>query len=134
MPARLLACILLLLLGLAAWAWWRPAGGPLPWPAGGAGAVSRAVPGLAGPGPAVRKCHGAAGVTYTQDACPPGTREAALSGGTLTVLPAAPAAARAASAGAAASAVSPLRRLAGAHDPREFQERRIEHAVQGGAP
>lgn len=39
------------------------------------------------PAAAVRRCSGGAGVIYTDGACPPGTRERALGGGGLTVLP-----------------------------------------------
>lgn len=76
---------------------------------------------------AVRKCVGAAGVQYTNEACPAGSREQPLDGGSLSVLPAAPVQASAAVQGAG-SAVSPLRRLSGPAVP-DLQQRQVDQAL-----
>lgn len=73
-----------------------------------------------------RKCRNGDQVIYTDGPCPAGTREQALAGGTVTVLPG-PAAAAPASA---ASAVPPLRRLAGdGAGPERASDRSVEQAL-----
>lgn len=126
MLLRLLTWILLLaaLAGVALWmgrnhprvrAWWPAALPALPAPA---------VPAVRAH---TRKCvslgGGVAAVTYTDDTCPPGTREQALQGGTVSVLPAGP-------APAASPAQAPLRRLAGDGPPADVQQRRVDEALQ----
>jgi hypothetical protein len=83
-------------------------------------------PGAAKSGGTLRKCRGNGQVLYTDGGCPPGSREEAADGGSVTVLPAAP---RAASAAPAASAQTPLRRLAGEGVVPDQQERRVEQAL-----
>jgi hypothetical protein len=88
-----------------------------------------ALPTSAAPAARTRKCVrveagvGEGAITYTNDACPPGTREQALQGGTVSVLPAPP-------APAASPAQAPLRRLAGEGQPADGQQRRIDEALQ----
>lgn len=88
-------------------------------------AVAPAVPTPEAPAARARKCVAGAEVVYTNDTCPPGTREQALQGGTVSVLPAAPAAAPAVSAPQA-----PLRRLAGEGLAADGQDRRVDQAMQ----
>lgn len=84
----------------------------------------------ANPAAAARKCVGAGAlVTYTNGPCPAGTREQALDGGTLSVLPAVRAPAAAAAAETAGSAQAPLRRLAGPDDSAAQRERVLEQAL-----
>lgn len=72
-------------------------------------------------GVAPRRCSGADGrVEYTNAACPPGTREQPLSGGSVSVLPAAPAAA---APPASAASRSLLRQLAPDADGPTIKER-----------
>ena len=122
MSLRTLLWILLLAAGLAAWAWWSR-GQPalrewLP-----AAAVAMPKPGAAPP----RKCRRGAELLYTNGECPRGSREEALDGGSVSVLPAAPAVVP---APAAASAQTPLRRLAGDGVPSDAPERLVEKALQ----
>lgn len=75
--------------------------------------------------PAPRKCVSAQGqLLYTTDACPAGTREQALAGGTVTVLAAPPAA-----PASAASATPLLRRLDDPAETERMRERRMQQAV-----
>lgn len=75
---------------------------------------------------ALRKCTGAGAPVYTDGDCPAGTRAEAVTGGTLSVLPAVrPAAA----AEPAASAQSPLRKLAGPDDSAAQRERVLDQAL-----
>lgn len=80
-------------------------------------------------GAAARKCQGAARVVYTDGPCPAGTREAAMDGGSVTVLPAVRPPAAAAAAASAGSAQAPLRRLAGPDDSAAQRERVLEQAL-----
>lgn len=69
-------------------------------------------------GARARRCNGADGaVVYTNEACPPGTREQPLAGGSLSVLPAAR------PAEAPASAKPLLRQLAPDADGPTIKER-----------
>lgn len=75
--------------------------------------------------PAARKCVSAQGqLLYTTDACPAGSREQALGGGTVTVLAAPPAA-----PASAASAMPLLRRLDDPAETERMRERRLQQAV-----
>ena len=86
-----------------------------------------ALPTSAAPAARTRKCVrveagvGEGAITYTNDACPPGTREQALQGSSVSVLPASP---------AASPAQSPLRRLAGDGLGADGQQRRVDEAMQ----
>ncbi|MFT3817916.1 MAG: hypothetical protein QM750_09860 [Rubrivivax sp.] len=130
MSSRSMLWILLLGAGLAAWAWWprvQPAlRGWLP-AAVTAAPMPSAIPKTsAAP---LRKCRRGAELLYTNGDCPRGSREEAVDGGSLSVLPAAPAPAPAPAS--AAGAQSPLRRLAGdGAVPPEAQERLVEKALQ----
>lgn len=123
MSMRALTFVLLALLLLGAGAWLLRDSPllqrvlPALWPAEGSATDAHVL----------RKCRGASGITYTDDACPPGTRAEAVGGGTLSVLPAAPAAA--VPSAAAASAQSPLRRLAGPDESAAQRERVLEQAL-----
>lgn len=93
---------------------------PAAWPA-----LPSTAPAVARTRKCVRGDGAEAAVTYTNDACPPGTREQALQGGSDSVLPAAPAPAPAAS-----PARAPLRRLAGEGQGADVQQRRVDEALQ----
>lgn len=80
-------------------------------------------------GAAARKCQGATQVVYTDGPCPAGTREAAIDGGSVTVLPAVRPPAAATAAASAGSAQTPLRRLAGPDDSAAQRERVLEQAL-----
>jgi hypothetical protein len=94
-------------------------------PAGGS--ASTRPSGTAAPSAQARKCVGGGQVVYTNEACPAGTQQQAVSGGTLTVLPAVAVPRPAAPAG---SAVSPLRRLAGDGAPANLPEQQVEQALR----
>jgi hypothetical protein len=123
MPFKALSLIVV----LAAALWWGRGFVLERWPA--------ALPGLddfpSGPSTAARarKCTGPTGTRYTDGPCPAGSREQALDGGALTVLPRAPATVGAAGPDAAASALPPLRRLSGPALPDQH-ERQVEQALQ----
>jgi hypothetical protein len=122
-------------LGAAAWLysqpelvkrWWAPTAAALQQL--GVGAQGGAATSTAAP----RKCKTATAVIYTDGACPAGSREMALEGGTVTVVPAqAPPAAAAAEAPAApASARSLLKELSGPQDSAAIKAKMIEQAMQ----
>lgn len=121
MSLRTLLWILLLGAGLAALLWWQRGQPPLrQWLP--AAAVTAPQSGAA----PLRKCRRGAELLYTNGECPRGSREEALDGGSLSVLPAAPA-----PPAAAASAQTPLRRLAGDGPVApDAQERAVEKALQ----
>lgn len=134
MSLRSLSWILLLVAALALAAWW---GREHP-------ALQRLLPeslhavpqGLRTPelragaaAAAARKCRGAGQLVYTDGACPAGTREEAMDGGAVTVLPAQRPPAAAAPATPGASAQTPLRRLAGPDDNAALRERVLEQAL-----
>lgn len=87
-----------------------------------------AVPGkLAGTGASqalggLRKCRSGANVAYTDSACPPGSHEEAMVGGSLTIVPAQRA------AQGPAKPQSLLRTLSGPEQD-DLQRKRIERAV-----
>lgn len=132
MSLRSLSWILLLVAALLLAVWWGrdvPAlQGWLPdalrQQAGGA-SRGAAPPAAAG----ARKCLGTAQVVYTNGPCPDGTREQAMDGGAVTVLPAPKVPAAAAAPGPAGSAQAPLRRLAGPDDVAAQRERVLEQAL-----
>ncbi len=77
---------------------------------------------------ALRKClpeSGAGAVLYSSSACPPGTREQAISGGTVNVVPSVAAVAPAKSA----SAQPLLHRLAPPEEAAALREKMMERAV-----
>lgn len=134
MILRTLVWMLLLAAALVAAVWWQrdhPAVQRLL-----PGAVSKLPSALTPPAatPAavsgrLRKCRSGGQLLYTDGACPPGSREEAADGGTVTVLPAVrPTAANAAAA--PASAQTPLRRLAGDGVVPDQQERMVEQALK----
>ncbi|ODU10366.1 MAG: hypothetical protein ABS84_03020 [Rubrivivax sp. SCN 71-131] len=137
MSLRFLSFFLLLLIvvGTGAWLWrdspllqralpasWRQALSSTPLPA-----LPALQPAVGAAAAALRKCRGEGGITYTNGACPPGTRAEDVASGTLSVLPAAPPAAL--PPAAAASAQSPLRRLAGPDESAVQRERVLEQAL-----
>lgn len=75
---------------------------------------------------ALRKCTGAGAPVYTDGDCPAGMRAEAVTGGTLSVLPAVR---PVAPAEPAASAQSPLRKLAGPDDSAAQRERVLDQAL-----
>ncbi len=78
---------------------------------------------------ALRKClpeSGSGAVLYSSSACPAGTREQAMSGGTVNVLPSVAAVAPA----KAASARPLMHRLAPPEEAAELREKRMEKAIQ----
>ena len=91
-------------------------------------------PALLAPAPsaasALRKCLPASGsgaVLYSSSACPAGTREQAIAGGTVNVLPSVAAVA----AAKPASAHKPLlQRLAPPEEAAALREKRMERAIQ----
>lgn len=123
---RMLLLVSVGVLGLTSWltrdaAWWAPLRQSLQQ----VGAQGERALAAAAPAAPPRKCVSAAGVLYTTDpACPPGSREQAASGGTLTVV-AAPAKAPA----SAASAQPLLRQLADPEGSAALQSKRMEKAV-----
>lgn len=96
------------------------------WPGLGAPGTSVGGTSMAGSDGALRKCRRGAQIEYTNGLCPPGTREEAVRGGSLSVLPAPPAPAAAVTA---ASAQPLLRGLARDVDGREMQDKRIERVI-----
>jgi hypothetical protein len=122
MSLRTLLWILLLGAGLAALLWWQRGQPALrEWLPAAAVATPKA---NAAP---LRKCRRGAELLYTNGECPRGSREEAVDGGSLSVLPAAPVP----TPPAAASAQTPLRRLAGdGAVPPDAQERVVEKASQ----
>lgn len=70
----------------------------------------------------LRKCRSGATVAYTDATCPPGSREEAIAGGTLTVVPAQRPAQE------PAKPQSVLRSLSGG-EPGDLQRKRIEREV-----
>ena len=114
-----------LIIGAVAWAlidpplarrltggWWPADAAPKPMPSGAAG---------------IRKCLRGSEVLYTQGACPPGSREAALTQGSITVVPPIKATPQAAApeAGASRPNVRTLLRPPGEPDLRERQMDRV---------
>jgi len=124
-----MVAIVVLLAGAGA-AWWildgaaqrrvMPAALQTPLPAAPGKARS------AGSAEGVRKCRKGSELIYTNGECPPGSRAEDLSGGTLSVLPAAPPTTPA----PAASARTPLRSLADPEGAATLQEQRIEQATR----
>lgn len=83
----------------------------------------------ADPAATVRKCGGAAGVAYTDAACPSGTRELALDGGGLTVLPS-PAARLSPVQSSAGKASAPnVRQLLLSADGADLKAQRIDQVI-----
>jgi len=77
---------------------------------------------------ALRKClpeSGAGAVLYSSSACPPGTREQAMSGGTVSVVPSVAAVA----AAKPASAQPLLHRLAPPEEAAAMREKMMERAI-----
>jgi hypothetical protein len=127
MRLRTLSWMLLLAAALAAGAWWardHPRLRAL-WPQALPALPQAVLPAPPAVAAGARKCRGAAGLVYTDGACPPGTREETLQGA-LSVLPAVR---PAAPADTAASAQTPLRRLAGPDDSAAQRERVLEQAM-----
>lgn len=79
----------------------------------------------------LRKCVGGGTVVYTDGACPAGTRAQAVSGGTVTVMPAPPAPAVAAPPDAPASRASTIRDLVMKPGEKTIQEMAAERAMSG---
>ena len=132
MTLRRLFWMLLLAAALILAAWWlRGIPALQGWLPEALRQLPAAVPGASKSGTAAagaRKCLGAGRVVYTDGPCPAGLREAAMDGGSVTVLPAVrPAAASAAAP--AGSAQSPLRRLAGPDDSAAQRERVLDQAL-----
>ena len=134
MILRTLVWMLLLAAALGAALWWQrdhPAVQRLL-----PGVVSKLPPALTAPagapaaaavGGRLRKCRSGGQLLYTDGACPPGSREEAADGGTVTVLPAVkPAAASAAAAPASAPAASAATAVAATSAPASSGDR---HAV-----
>jgi hypothetical protein len=130
MTLRSLWWILLLVAALVLAIWWgRDAPALQAWLPEALRTLPATVQGAATSGAAkaaARKCQGAAQVVYTDGPCPAGLREAAMDGGSVSVLPAVrpPAAAE-----PAASAQTPLRRLAGPDDSAAQRERVLDQAL-----
>lgn len=122
-------------IGAAAWRYWQPELIER-WSAPSAAALQqlgRSAQGAAATSPAApRKCRTATAVIYTDGACPAGSREQTLDGGTVSVVPGQrpPAAAAAEAPAAPASARSLLKELAGPQDSAAIKARMIEQAMQ----
>ncbi len=123
-------------LGAAAWVHWQPEIVER-WFAPSAAflrsSAGAAVAGVAGSvPPLMRKCKTATAVEYTDGECPGGSREQAVGGGTVTVVPGqrVMTPASAAAPAAPASARSLLKELAGPQGSTAIKNRMIEQAMQ----
>ncbi len=78
----------------------------------------------------LRKCVAAGGrVLYTQEACPPGSRQETLGGGAVSVLPAAPPAPAAAASGGGLPNVRDALLGPGAPGGGELKERQMDRVI-----
>ncbi|WP_088278900.1 hypothetical protein [Ideonella sp. A 288] len=93
--------------------------------ADGPAAAPRAPAGARPPG-GLRKCVGGGTVVYTDGSCPAGTQAQAVTGGTVTVMPAQPVPA---SADAPASRASTIRDLVMKPGEKTIQEMAVERAT-----
>jgi hypothetical protein len=91
------------------------------------GAVEALSPTSAAP---PRKCVAAGGsVLYTQEACPPGSREAAVTGGAVSVLPAAPPRPAAAASGGGLPNVRDALLGPGAQGAGDLKDRQMDRVI-----